>query len=520
MSDTVFFTKKGLVSGVAESASAGDELELLLNGRLLATSGISPDKSFRVNIREGLDFLCKEDGLEVKAKSFSLPIDLSEFDFIDDARKSDPSEMFEKLENGYVFTKTGHIRRALEEDNPKIKGAFDAYTRLNALMKERLGVELFLSYGTLLGAIREGGFIKNDNDIDCSFLAKSSDPKGVIAEVYEVIKLCIELNFFIRISAGKKHFQIRDRKSQGAFDIFWSWRDESTGEYRVSYGHHGKALELEDNTLELEPMDFLGFDVLVPKESEALLEQYYGEGWRIPDHGFSHLAKTRVRNPHHFIDPETEKRVYWAIFYKKNPVESGSNFAKFIAEKSEPNSLITEFGCGNGRDAIFFAKSGFDVIASDASGAAIEAAKNEMSLNDGLEITFDQCDVSDKDDIVRFVKNTIVAHEKYGESDLTVYCRFFIHAIDEESEAALLSVLASEIKKPFRFVAEFRTDQDEELPKTHGVRHYRRFVNPDAFAERLTSEHGYKIESIESGFGFSIYGDEDPHLCRVIATAN
>jgi cyclopropane fatty-acyl-phospholipid synthase-like methyltransferase len=41
-----------------------------------------------------------------------------------------------------------------------------------------------------------------------------------------------------------------------------------------------------------------------------------------------------------------------------------------------------EFGCGEGRNAIFMAKRGIDVVAIDSSGIAINNAKNKM---EGLE---------------------------------------------------------------------------------------------------------------------------------------
>ncbi|MBO4783585.1 MAG: class I SAM-dependent methyltransferase [Lachnospiraceae bacterium] len=75
----------------------------------------------------------------------------------------------------------------------------------------------------------------------------------------------------------------------------------------------------------------------------------------------------------------------WNTFY----VERGMK-APFLVNNTLPDKMITEFvkthkigdavefGCGEGRNAIFLAKKGIDVVAVDSSDIAISNAKNKM----------------------------------------------------------------------------------------------------------------------------------------------
>ena len=79
----------------------------------------------------------------------------------------------------------------------------------------------------------------------------------------------------------------------------------------------------------------------------------------------------------------------WNNFYAERVMK-----APFLVNNTLPDKMITEFvkthsirdavefGCGEGRNAIFMAKRGIDVVAIDSSGIAINNAKNKM---EGLE---------------------------------------------------------------------------------------------------------------------------------------
>ena len=67
---------------------------------------------------------------------------------------------------------------------------------------------------------------------------------------------------------------------------------------------------------------------------------------------------------------------YWNNFYntegKRAQLLMPSQFAVFVAGEAVQTNNIIEFGCGNGRDAFYFASLGKNVHATDASSSAVD----------------------------------------------------------------------------------------------------------------------------------------------------
>ena len=71
---------------------------------------------------------------------------------------------------------------------------------------------------------------------------------------------------------------------------------------------------------------------------------------------------------------------HWDEYYKQDDIPSfPSPFAEYVAEKLSAQKTILEVGCGNGRDAKFFASQGHLVTGLDRSYEAIELCKNIYS---------------------------------------------------------------------------------------------------------------------------------------------
>lgn len=74
--------------------------------------------------------------------------------------------------------------------------------------------------------------------------------------------------------------------------------------------------------------------------------------------------------------------------YQNNPNLWGNkpnNLISMFEKDFEPNSNVLDLGCGQGRDALYMAKKGFNVVAADSSSTAIEQllekAKQEQLTN-------------------------------------------------------------------------------------------------------------------------------------------
>src|SRR5690606_12105054 len=60
------------------------------------------------------------------------------------------------------------------------------YQRVCEVVNERHGFRPFVIYGTLLGQVREGGFIAHDDDFDVAFVAPGSTGREAAATMRDV----------------------------------------------------------------------------------------------------------------------------------------------------------------------------------------------------------------------------------------------------------------------------------------------------------------------------------------------
>lgn len=92
------------------------------------------------------------------------------------------------------------------------------------------------------------------------------------------------------------------------------------------------------------------------------------------------------------------QRRMWDKIYKKKTFHplylKESKFAKECIKYFPKNSKILEVGCGLGRDAIFFAKNGHEVVALDFSKEALKIAKRDAKKRKTTSLIFLCSDMS------------------------------------------------------------------------------------------------------------------------------
>jgi hypothetical protein len=169
---------------------------------------------------------------------------------------------------------------------------------------------------------------------------------------------------------------------------------------------------------------------------------------------------------------------YWKDFYKTHKVpKEPTPFAQFCAKRL-PKGKLLDMGTGNGRDAYFFAKKGWNVVGYDP------ATKNK----DALHCVFR-------------------GFEPDPGAFNIVYSRFLLHTIPSVPMFELIKDTTG------YFVAEARAIGD--TPRLYPD-HYRYFINPNLLFKRLITE-GFNVEYFEHGRGLAKYKNEDPLVIRVIA---
>jgi cyclopropane fatty-acyl-phospholipid synthase-like methyltransferase len=196
---------------------------------------------------------------------------------------------------------------------------------------------------------------------------------------------------------------------------------------------------------------------------------------------------------------------YWDAYYAR---ASGpglpSQFATFVAGELDRHHRIVEFGCGNGRDAMFFAAQGHQVVGIDAAEPAIKRChENAQALGHDADFVAARIDDPELADKVPPADGATV-----------VYARFFLHAITEQEERAFFRCARALTKPGDLMAVEFRTTRDRTGEKVT-ERHFRRFLEPVTF-QLDAFEHGFRTTYSVEGFGFAKYKQDDAHVARCL----
>lgn len=187
-----------------------------------------------------------------------------------------------------------------------------------------------------------------------------------------------------------------------------------------------------------------------------------------------------------------------------------SPFSRFAGQLlRERTGTLLEVGCGNGRDAVYFASIGADVTGIDTSEAAVDLCNR---LHEGKNIRFFATSISG-----------LASSSPETRYD-TIYSRFVLHAMTGQEEAEFLAGSYKMLKDDGVLFIECRSINDplsrlgeiiSPTERIHG--HYRRFIILDELIERLQSA-GFAAERVMERMGLAVFGDEDPVVIRIVCT--
>lgn len=527
------------VHGNVDPDHAGAVLTLHLNGQPVATTGAGRP-GYWANRQTGSGFLFKVqalfdhvgdgDTLTVTLADVPLPWPDGALAYVvANGRPSRAPELLSKVAAGMTFQKNGQLGPRLDRNEAFFAQVDALFERIRGIVKRSVGADVFVTYGALLGCIREGDFIAHDDDIDLAYLSRARNPAAVRSEFETVARALIDDGLHVKVGQYANLVKISVSQSSMPIDLFYAWVDDA-GRLDISYGYHGPAMTVGPEGLTLVPGRIGRYSLPIPARHDEMLQQLYGPAWRVPDQGFSHFDKTRRISTAHALDDAAVLRLYWENFYAHQARMRASSFAEFVLPRlkaptpglvgrllgARPAPVrVIEFGCGNGRDALHFARHGHAVLGVDAAHAAVEAAARHAEAAGLDNVRFQVVDLHDAPALEHLLESEAQAARETGAA-LWVYCRFFLHAIPESLQQSLLDALCRHLTSGFRFAAEFRTDQDRALKKSFGTTHYRRFIDADALLAELESTRGAVREHHETGFGLSVYAGEDPHLCRML----
>jgi len=257
------------------------------------------------------------------------------------------------------------------------------------------GVEAFLAYGTLLGAVRQGGLIGHDSDADLGYVSGHTHPVDVMLESFRVQRHLGELGFDTYRYSGIA-FRVDVIEGDGfrrGLDVFGGFIAEPVGDRApVLYlmGEIGAPFEREWiyplTTATLEGRTFP-----VPANPEKLLEATYGSGWRVPDPAYHfETPRTTVRRLNGWfrgirvLRSEWERRL--SQHRGKPAPDRGSALAELVVAREGVPAQVVDLGAGRAGDALWFARQGASATALDFVPRAAEAAR-QAAVSEGHDLT-------------------------------------------------------------------------------------------------------------------------------------
>jgi hypothetical protein len=245
------------------------------------------------------------------------------------------------------------------------------------------GVDAFLAYGTLLGAVREQHLLGHDSDADLGYVSEHEHPVDVIRESFRLQRFLIEAGYHVtRYSAAA--FKVDVVEGDGSvrgLDVFGGFMRDGLlflmGEIRAPFRREW-LVPLGTAVLE-------GREFPVPADPDRLLAAMYGASWRTPDPAFHFQtpASTHRRLDGWFRGMRLE-RAKWDRFYSapERGRRRASSLVRQVARLEPGVGTLIDVGCGRGSDAAFMARGGVRSYGLDFCRRAF--AETDRRGRDGL----------------------------------------------------------------------------------------------------------------------------------------
>lgn len=419
------------------------------------------------------------------------------------------TEDFSKIQTQWGSTARGF--GSYSEDALK-----DLSRRVSTLCREiteNTGILIFLSYGGLLGAQRNGRLIKHDFDIDVVFC---SEKFNIEENCFKLCNYLISRNAALAVETNGQFKATMDIEGNTIkLEFFAGWISE--GKFFQYFAVPGTVSE--EDIFPLGEICLEGTKFPAPNKPIALLEAIYGKNWKVPDANFKYKLTKEDWKPFEFLFL-SRMRDFWDGYYSKptdQPVFSldPSAFAIVVEKDLSSKDCIADFGCGNGRDSLYFAKKGHSVVSLDYSNSAVGYV-SKIALSENLPLVAERLNVQSIPDTAQFIKN-------YFETFDVVYARFFTHAIDDIALNNFLKTAFKVARAGGRIYLEFRSRPDEieeslyaKSLKYENGNHFRRLRSKTEMEERLEAV-GFRLIESKIGKGMAVWKDEDPLVGRIIA---
>jgi SAM-dependent methyltransferase len=391
----------------------------------------------------------------------------------------------------------------------------DALERVLHDLTEECGLDAYLMYGCLLGAVRDGRMIGHDSDADVAYLSRHHHPFDIIRECTLATRQMRTLGWkVVRMSGAnfKVWVPLPDGRRCG-IDVFGSFHIR--GRFHVTGSLTGtldRSAIVPFGTVTLE-----GREIVAPARPEEVLEFTYGPDWRVPDPAF-HFDHDPidVRRMDAWFRAGRRRLRFWGDFYKspdagRVPTEP-SLFARWAEERIRARTggatHVLDVGAGTGRDAAYFAAQGHRVTALDFTSLGLRRTE-DLRAERGQKVTTRALNLEDLRSVL--VVGARLAHRK-GTRE--VYARGLLDTLGPTGRDNFWRFASMVQRRGGETFLEFRTPRSRHDPKFFG-QHQRTYLEPDV-AVREIEGYGGRVLHRETGRGLAPLGKENPHICRLV----
>ncbi len=344
------------------------------------------------------------------------------------------------------------------------------------------GLDAYLMYGCLLGAVRDGHMIGHDSDADVAYLSRHQHPFDVIRECVAATRAMRRLGWrVVRMSGAnfKVWVPLPDGRRCG-IDVFGSFH---IGERFFVTGSLTGTLDrsalLPFGTVTLE-----GREIVAPARPEDVLAFTYGPDWRVPDPAFhfDHDPVDVRRMDAWFRAPRRRLR-YWGDFYKspdaaRVPTEP-SLFAGWVQQRLEqrggqPAETATQ--CSTWARAPDGTRptspsAGHQVTAMDFTSLGMRQIRPLLRRR-GLDVATRSFNLEDLRSVL--LTGAGLAHQP-GTRE--IYARGLLDTLGDSGRDNLWRFASMVQRRGGETFLEFRTPQSRGEPKFFGA-HQRTYLRP------------------------------------------
>lgn len=430
----------------------------------------------------------------------------------DVAFDADPARVAvrDRAGNPLAIDKVGHLTRAFLETDHAIRTEILEGTR-RALddLQQHAGVEAYLNYGALLGAVRDGAMIGHDSDTDVCYLSRHTSPADLVAESYRVERAMRAQGWnLLRMSGGdvKLLLPLSDGRTCH-IDVFVAFHVRGTF-YQL--GNRSGDLPREA-IVPLGRIALHGVDFPAPRDPEAMLAFLYGPQWRTPDPSFRYAdPPAGVRRLNGWLRGFRTHMGRWSEYYSgpdgTTLPDEPADFAHWVDRTLPAGAPLAELGSGIGREAAALARAGRDIVALDFNRVA-RARTRRRFRRAGLAL--DQRVL-----ILGDLRHVLLAGTELHRERRHLVARHLLGCLDPVERAYFWRLVGLALRDGGDLLLEFpAAGAGHPDPEPAGL--VRRVLADDVAA--AVDRAGGSLVSVATGPGTDLRGSPDPAVCRLHA---